>query len=79
MSVVDTASGAGLRFRGAPRAGRVGHWWRAYAADGTVRGALRVNPKMIAAPGAVDRVATTAGCPVCCPWPTWSPTPVRCG
>jgi hypothetical protein len=56
MSVMDIASGAGLRFEGAPQAGRAGHWWRASTADGTARGALRFDPAVTATSGVVDRV-----------------------
>ncbi|GII78419.1 hypothetical protein Sru01_34010 [Sphaerisporangium rufum] len=51
---------AGYRLTGRARAGEVGTWYDALAPDGARAGALRLDPVVLAAPGARERVVAAA-------------------
>jgi hypothetical protein len=48
-------AGRGLRLDGAPRASGCGRWYSATTGDGRRRGALFIDPALLAADGALDR------------------------
>jgi len=52
-------STGGLRLEGVARRGAWGTWWSASTADGRRRGLLQLEPDLVDAPGATERVTAT--------------------
>ena len=52
---MSESAGGGLRLDGAPRTGACGRWYSATTGDGRRRGAMLIDPTLLAADGALDR------------------------